>query len=152
MSAAGKYAPVLVSPVAKSDGADTVPAASPREVADAAPRVGVTSVGEVANTSEPEPVSSVTAAARLAELGVPRKVATPVPNDVMPVPPLAGAKVPATVTTPCVAVLGVRPVDPKLMDVTAVEVAAAHEGAAPVLPTRTCPVVPAAVTPAVAPP
>jgi hypothetical protein len=48
-------------------------------------------VGLVANTSAPEPVSSVTAAAKLAELGVPRKVATPLPKDVIPVPPEAVA-------------------------------------------------------------
>jgi hypothetical protein len=41
------------------------------------------------------------------------------PEDVVtPVPPLATAKVPATVTTPPVAVLGVNPVDPKLIVVT----------------------------------
>ena len=183
-----------VSPVAKSDGAETVPAASPNDVAEAAPITGVTSVGDVANTRAPEPVSSVTAAARLADEGVPRKVATlaprpdtpvligrpvalvrvadegvpragvtsvgevlsttePVPVDeVTPVPPLATARVPATVTTPCVAALGVRPVVPKPMEVTATPVAAPHDGAPPVLPTRTCPVVPAAVTPTVAPP
>ena len=45
------------------------------------------SSGLVANTSAPEPVSSVTAAARLAELGVPRNVATLVPRAVSPVPP-----------------------------------------------------------------
>ena len=56
---------------------------------DGLPNAGVTRVGEVANTNEPEPVSSVTAAAKLAELGVPRKVATPLPKDVMPVPPEA---------------------------------------------------------------
>jgi hypothetical protein len=49
------------------------------------PKTGVTSVGDVANTSEPVPVSSVTAARRLAELGVPRKVATPVPRPDTPV-------------------------------------------------------------------
>jgi hypothetical protein len=49
------------------------------------PSKGVTSVGEVANTRAPEPVSSVTAAARLEELGVPRKVATPEPRPDTPV-------------------------------------------------------------------
>ena len=44
------------------------------------PRTGVTSVGLVANTNAPEPVSSVTAAARLALLGVARKDATFVPR------------------------------------------------------------------------
>ena len=53
------------------------------------PSKGVTNVGDVANTKEPEPVSSVTAEARFADDGVPRKVATPVPKDVIPVPPFA---------------------------------------------------------------
>lgn len=52
--------------------------------------------GVVANTSEPDPVSSVTAAARFAEDGVPSHVATPAPNEVIPVPPLATGKVPVT--------------------------------------------------------
>ena len=56
----------------------------------------VVKVGVVPNTSAPEPVSSVTAAARLALDGVPRKVATPVPREVMPVPPLATGSVPVT--------------------------------------------------------
>jgi hypothetical protein len=47
------------------------------------PSIGVTRVGEVANTLAPEPVSSVRADARLAEEGVARKVATPVPRPVM---------------------------------------------------------------------
>lgn len=121
------------------------------------PSAGVTSVGLVAKTKAPVPVSPVTAAAKLAEEGVPKKVATPVPKPltpvligspvalvkvaddgvpragvtsvgefdntvlpvpvevVTPVPPLATAKVPATVTAPEVAVAGVKPVDPKLM-------------------------------------
>lgn len=45
----------------------------------------MTRVGEVAKTRAPLPVSSVTAAARLAEDGVPRKAATPVPRPEMPV-------------------------------------------------------------------
>jgi len=49
------------------------------------PSAGVTSVGDVANTSEPEPVSSVTADARLAEDGVAKNVATPVPKPLTPV-------------------------------------------------------------------
>jgi len=60
------------------------------------PRTGVTKVGEVANTKAPDPVSSVTAEAKLADDGVPKKVATPVPKDVIPVPPLATGKVPVT--------------------------------------------------------
>jgi hypothetical protein len=49
------------------------------------PRSGVTSVGLVANTRAPDPVSSVTAAARFVELGVAKKVATPVPKPATPV-------------------------------------------------------------------
>jgi len=45
-------------------------------VAEATPKTGVTRVGEVANTKAPLPVSSVTAAAKLADDGVPKKVAT----------------------------------------------------------------------------
>ena len=64
--------------------------------AEGVPRLGVTNVGEVANTKDPDPVSSVTAAAKLDDEGVPKKVATPVPSDVMPVPPLATGRVPVT--------------------------------------------------------
>jgi hypothetical protein len=63
---------------------------------DGVPRAGVTNVGLLANTKAPVPVSSDTAAARLAELGVPKKVATPAPKLVIPVPPLATGKVPVT--------------------------------------------------------
>ena len=63
------------------------------------PKTGVTKVGDVLNTLLPEPVDVVT-----------------------PVPPLATAKVPATVTAPEVAVAGVNPVDPKLIVLTAVVV------------------------------
>jgi len=65
-------------------------------VAVATPRTGVTKVGLVASTKEPVPVSSVTAAARFALDGVPRNVATPVPSEVIPVPPLATGRVPVT--------------------------------------------------------
>ena len=61
------------------------------------PNAGVTKVGEVANTALPVPVSSVKAAARLALEGVARKVATPVPNPLMPVAtgkPVAFVRVP----------------------------------------------------------
>ena len=61
---------------------------------DGVPKAGVTSVGELANTNEPVPVSSVTAAAKLALEGVPKKSATPEPKDVIPVPPLATGNVP----------------------------------------------------------
>jgi len=64
------------------------------------PSKGVVSVGEVANTKAPVPVSPVTAEAKFAEEGVPRNVATPAPRDVIPVPPLATAKVPANVIVP----------------------------------------------------
>lgn len=53
--------------------------------ADGVPRLGVVSDGLVANTRAPEPVSSVTALRRLAEDGVARKVATPLPKPEMPV-------------------------------------------------------------------
>ena len=45
---------------------------------------------------------------------------------VAPVPPLAKANVPATVTAPLVAVAGVKPVVPKLMVLTATVEDAAH--------------------------
>lgn len=48
-------------------------------VAEATPSVGVVRVGLVAKTNAPEPVSSVTAAARLADDGVPKKVRIPAP-------------------------------------------------------------------------
>ena len=48
------------------------------------PNAGVTNVGDVANTNAPLPVSSVTALFKLAELGVPKKVATSVPNPCTP--------------------------------------------------------------------
>ena len=59
------------------------------------PRMGVTNVGDVERTFAPVPVEVVT-----------------------PVPPLATASVPATVTTPLEAVAGVRPVLPKEIVVT----------------------------------
>ena len=67
------------------------------EVADATPSVGVTKDGEVAKTSDPLPVSLVIAVARLALVGVPNQVATPVPSAEIPVPPLASANVPALI-------------------------------------------------------
>jgi hypothetical protein len=45
-------------------------------VAEATPRVGVVRVGDVANTKSPLPVSSVSAAAKLADDGVAKNVAT----------------------------------------------------------------------------
>jgi hypothetical protein len=47
--------------------------------------LGDVSVGELASTKPPLPVSSVTAAARLAEVGVARKVAMPEPRPDTPV-------------------------------------------------------------------
>jgi hypothetical protein len=61
------------------------------------PNAGVTNVGLVAKTNDPVPVSSVTADIRFAELGVARKVATPVPRPDTPVligRPVAFVKVP----------------------------------------------------------
>jgi hypothetical protein len=61
------------------------------------PRAGVTKVGLLANTKAPLPVSSVTAEAKLADDGVPKKVATPVPKPLTPVDignPVAFVKVP----------------------------------------------------------
>jgi hypothetical protein len=52
---------------------------------DGVPNAGVTRVGEVANTNAPVPVSSVTAAIKLADDGVPKKVATPVAKPDTPV-------------------------------------------------------------------
>ena len=72
------------------------------------PNTGVTNVGLVANTIPPEPVTFW-----------PRAVCTPVPKDVMPVPPLAMFNVPAKVTAPDVAVFGVNPVVPAENVVTA---------------------------------
>jgi len=71
----------------------TFPAVSPAAVpvmfvptkAEGVPSAGVTSIGDVANTKAPVPVSSVTAEAKLAELGVAKNVATPVPKPLIPV-------------------------------------------------------------------
>lgn len=54
------------------------------EVAVAAPSTGVTKVGDVEKTRFPLPVSLVTVAARLALVGVARKVAIPVARPEMP--------------------------------------------------------------------
>jgi hypothetical protein len=83
----------------------TLPAVRPEAVpvmfvptkADGVPRAGVTKVGLLANTKAPDPVSSVTAEAKLADDGVPKKVATPVPKPLTPVEignPVAFVKVP----------------------------------------------------------
>ena len=60
---------------------------------------------------------------------------------------MAAASVPATVTAPVVAVDGVNPVVPKLIEETRLLETVAQDGAAPVFPTRTWPVMPAAVNP-----
>jgi len=73
------------------------------------PNTGVTKVGEVAKTAEPVPVSSVKAERRLAELGVARKVATPLPRPLTPVAmgkPVAFVKV-ALVGVPRIGVTSV---------------------------------------------
>jgi len=73
------------------------PVALVKVALEGVPRAGVTKVGLVANTRAPDPVSSVMADARLAELGVARKVAMPVPRPDTPVEigkPVAFVKVP----------------------------------------------------------
>jgi hypothetical protein len=85
--------PTLVTAPVRLALVVTEPAVKPAAVpvmfvptsADGVPRAGVTRVGLVANTNEPVPVSSVTAAAKLAALGVAKKVATPVPKPLTPV-------------------------------------------------------------------
>ena len=52
---------------------------------DGVPSTGVTSVGEVAKHKAPLPVSFVTAVARLALVGVAKKVATPAAKPLTPV-------------------------------------------------------------------
>src|SRR5215469_4518877 len=76
------------------------------------PRMGVTKVGEVENTALPVPVSSVRKARRLAEFGVARKVAIPVPPPVSPV------------TGRAVAVMAPLPLAPRDAPVPTVMVAA----------------------------
>src|SRR4051812_19836254 len=71
---ARKAATPLPSPLTPVEMGSPVQLVSVPEVG--VPRIGVTSVGLVANTSAPLPVSSVTAAARLADEGVARNVAT----------------------------------------------------------------------------
>jgi hypothetical protein len=95
------------------------------------PSAGVVSVGDVnvllVKVSEPAKVARVPVVGSVTFV-VPVKVLVyaklPEPVTVIaalfetPVPPLAGANVPATVTAPDVAVLGVKPVEPKSMVVT----------------------------------
>ena len=85
--------PVLVIGPVRLALVVTVPAVNPAAVpvifvptnALGVPNAGVTRVGLVANTAAPLPVSSVRAAARFADEGVARKVATPVPSPLTPV-------------------------------------------------------------------
>ena len=86
------------------------------------PSTGVTSVGLVESTTEPVPVEVVT-----------------------PVPPLATFNVPAKVTAPDVAVLGVSPVVPALNEETPNVDKLTQVGAAAPLLRKTWPEVPAAV-------
>jgi hypothetical protein len=92
VTAAAKFALVgvarkVATPVPKPETPVEIgnPVAFVSVAADGVPNAGVTNVGEVAKTANPVPVSSVSAAARFAELGVPRKAATPVPNPDTPV-------------------------------------------------------------------
>lgn len=65
-------------------------------------------------------------------------------SDVCPVPPLATASVPARVTAPLVAVLGVNPVVPAEKVVTPLAAAVAQDKTPDPLVLRTCPLVPSA--------
>ena len=78
-------------PAVAPDNTVVVPDVEPLNLTPVVPNVG-----SVANTREPEPVSSVRAVAKLADDGVPKNVATPVPKLVIPVPPLATGRVPVT--------------------------------------------------------
>lgn len=77
-----KLALVTVEPAIKPKA---VPVMLVATMAVGVPRSGVTNVGDVANTSAPVPVSSVTAARKLADEGVPKKVAIPEPKPATPV-------------------------------------------------------------------
>lgn len=77
--------------VATPEPSPLIPVATGKPVAlvsvaaDGVPRSGVTRAGDVANTAAPEPVSFVSAAARLAEVGVAKNVAIPEPSPLIPV-------------------------------------------------------------------
>ena len=62
---------------------------------------------------------------------------SPIVYELCPVPPLAATRVPATLTAPLVAVLGVRPVDPNVIVVTPAAAAAPQTGTPPALTVRT---------------
>jgi hypothetical protein len=98
------------------------PVALVRTKAVGVPSAGVTSVGLVPKTSRPDPVSLVTAAAKLADVGVPRKVAIPAPRALMPVPPWAGTKTPDVMFTALVVSVvaeGANATPPVLVQVSA---------------------------------
>jgi hypothetical protein len=88
----------VATPVPKSlIPASGRPVALVRVAAEGVPRSGVTRAGEVAKTAAPVPVSFVSAEARFALVGVPKKVATPVPSPETPVligSPVALVRVP----------------------------------------------------------
>jgi hypothetical protein len=78
------------------------PVADVKVTALGVPKLGVVNTGDVVRAMLPDP-----------DTFCPNAPATPVPKEVIPVPPLPTAKVPATVTAPDVAVEGVNPVEPK---------------------------------------
>ena len=92
----------------------------------------------------PEAIGSVPVVKALVDVAY---NAPPEVKLVNPVPPLVVAKVPASVTAPVVAVFGVNPVVPALNELTKELEIVPHDGADPVLPIKTWPVVPAGVTP-----
>ena len=90
------------------------------------------------NVSEPAKVANVPVVGNVTLVAAVKVlVYAKLPDDVTvadalfetPVPPLAGPKVPATVTAPVVAVLGVRPVEPNVIDETPEDAAVVHWGA-----------------------
>jgi len=83
------------------------------------PKSGVTSVGLVANTSAPDPVSLVTAAAKFAEVGVAKNVATP---DAKPLTPVAIGRPVQLVSVPDAGVPNVGVVRTGLVNVLLVSV------------------------------
>jgi hypothetical protein len=103
------------------------------------PKIGVTNVGLVDNTTLPEPVLDVTpvppdATGKVPVVSADVDVAYKAPPDVKDVrfvPPLVVARVPARVTAPVDAPVGVNPVVPALNDVTAVPDTALQMGKPP---------------------
>ena len=145
--------PTLVTAPVKVALVVTLPAVKPAAVpvmfvptnALGVPRAGVTSVGLVANTNEPVPVSSVTLAAKLADVGVARKVATPVPKPLTPVEigrPVAFVSV-AEVGVPRIGVTSVGLVDSTVLPVPVLVVTPVPPLATAKVPAKV--IVPAAV-------